>query len=482
MAILNENDVKSAFLPFLREFYRFRYEYNPLTAKSSLNNVSRDGYIADGLLQFQKQDNSTFTCTFEASSKETKEEVTFTQNRTHFLWDCITSGLLLSAFLLSTLFIANPVWLAGLTLFAKIGLTAGLILIGFFTWYFLAENKKKYRSIYAIEQFKQYYADDQWIALAEDVFPSPLHPYLLELKDQCVYNGIGLAIVYSDQPVRLINAPSSLGPIHKNRKMVNWITDTELYQSLSSNAKAAAAYQTPLSTPIARLTTVVNQYLLSPLFKALSKNVNPSSSMLTQFSKSYRIQKVVALLLILIIGALYYHADSKKEVVYAEKPTQIYQPENINSNSPEHKDGFVLNETEKPITYGKTYSTGEKGLPKQEPQTITAPQNEPSTSTQSNSTATEFCQQIKRSGGWYLQDSKFNSASAANKRVTELQNKGFKADAFNSTCLGEPGWVVRLDFNQYSDKIAKFMAEDYQRQITAAGLKANKVIVKKVPI
>lgn len=482
MAILNENDVKSAFLPFLREFYRFRYEYNPLTAKSSLNNVSRDGYIADGLLQFQKQDNSTFTCTFEASSKETKEEVTFTQNRTLFLWDCITSGLLLSTFLLSALFIVNPVWLAGLTFFGKVGLTTGLILIGFFTWYFLAENKKKYRSIYAIEQFKQYYADDQWIALAEDVFPSPLHPYLLELKDQCVFNGIGLAIVYSDQPVRLINAPSSLGPIYKNRKMVNWITDTDLYQSLSSNAKAAAAYQTPLSTPIARLTTVINRYLISPLITALGKKVTPSSMMLTQFSKSYRTQKIVALLLVFVIGALYYRVNRKKEVVYAEKPTQIYQPENINSNSPEQKDGFVLNETEKPISYGKTYSTGEKGLPKQEPQTVIASQNEPPASAQSSSTATELCQHIKRSGGWYLQDSKFNSAAAANKRVAELQNKGFKADAFNSTCLGEPGWIVRLDFNQYSDKIAKFMAEDYQRQITASGLKTNKVIIKKVPI
>lgn len=484
MALLNENDIKSAFLPFLREFYRFRYEYNPLTVTSSLDNVSSDGHIADGLLMFQKQDGSPFSCTFEATSTETREEVVFTKNQTHFLWDSLICGLLLSTITLVTLYVDNATWLANLTLLSKWGLTLGLLLVGFFSWYFLATNSKKYRTIYAIEQFKRYYADDQWIALAEDVFPSPSHPYYLELKKQCIYQGIGLAIVYKDQPVRLIAAPSNLKPIHKSKKIVNWIADNNLYQALSLNAKAAAAYQTPLSKPLSKFGILVNLFLITPFKKSLGKTVPPPSNTLINLSKSYNTHKLIALLASFIIGALFYYAENKKEIVYAEKPTQIYTPEPASTNSPEQQDGIVLNETEKPIPYGKTYPTGEKGLPKQDPQPAVSALSTPNiNSSQSNTTPPdELCQHIKRSGGWYLQDSKFSSAPPANKRVAELLSKGIKADAFNSACLGEQGWIVRLDFNQYSDRIATFMAVDYQRQIIAAGLKANKVVVKKVPI
>jgi uncharacterized integral membrane protein len=484
MGLLNENDVKSAFLPFLREFYRFRYEYNPLTVKSSLDNVSSDGYVADGLLMFQKQDGSTFTCTFEASSNETRDEVVFTKNQTHFLWDSLVCGLLLSTITLVTLYVNNATRLANLTLLSKWGLTLGLLIVGFFSWYFLATNRKKYRTIYAIEQFKRYYVDDQWIALAEDVFPAPTHPYYLELKDQCVYFGIGLAIVYRDQPVRLIVAPSNLKPIHKSKKMANWIADNSLYQALSLNAKAAAAYQTPLSKPLSKIGTLVSLFLILPFKKSLGNTMGISPNSLLKFYRSYNTHKLIVLLASFIIGAIYYYAENKKELIYSEKPTQIYTPEPTTNNSPEQQDGIVLNETEKPIPYGKTYPTGEKGLPKQDPQPAVSSLSDPNINSYQANTSPldELCQHIKRSGGWYLQESKFSSAASANKRVAELQSKGIKADAFNSACLGEPGWIVRLDFNQYSDKIATFMAADYQRQIIAAGLKANKVVVKKVPI
>ena len=50
----------------------------------------------------------------------------------------------------------------------------------------------RYRSIFAIEQFKQYYADEQWVAIGKDTFSEEEDHFFQELKKQCVYNGFGL--------------------------------------------------------------------------------------------------------------------------------------------------------------------------------------------------------------------------------------------------------------------------------------------------
>ena len=56
----------------------------------------------------------------------------------------------------------------------------------------MAKGFPRYRYIYAVEQFKKYHADEQWVAIGEDVFENPNDKYLKELKKQCVYNGFGL--------------------------------------------------------------------------------------------------------------------------------------------------------------------------------------------------------------------------------------------------------------------------------------------------
>jgi hypothetical protein len=85
MPVLSENEIKTAFLPFLREFYRYRYEYQASTEQVSLDNITNEGYVADGMLRFTKPDGAPFLCTYEATSSDKSQEVKYSLNHNYFL-------------------------------------------------------------------------------------------------------------------------------------------------------------------------------------------------------------------------------------------------------------------------------------------------------------------------------------------------------------------------------------------------------------
>ena len=58
--MLTEDDIKVAFLPFLKEFYKYRFEYRPDSVQTELDNVSAGGLVADGMVSFRKNDGSPF--------------------------------------------------------------------------------------------------------------------------------------------------------------------------------------------------------------------------------------------------------------------------------------------------------------------------------------------------------------------------------------------------------------------------------------
>ena len=91
---ITEDDVKQRFIPFLKDFYRNRYEPLPNTLSVNFDNVSEGGVVADGMLQFRKPDGSLFTCTYEATSRDKIGEVKYTLNINYFIWDCAAFGAL----------------------------------------------------------------------------------------------------------------------------------------------------------------------------------------------------------------------------------------------------------------------------------------------------------------------------------------------------------------------------------------------------
>jgi cell division septation protein DedD len=517
---MQENDIKTAFLPFLREFYRFRYEYQAHTEQVSLDNVSNEGIIADGMLKFAKPDGSPFVCTYEATSADKSEEVKFSQNQDYFLWDCIAFSAFVAMVVYVFLFATDLVFIGKMPLTGKIGLPLGIALIAFFLWYFMMPAWKKYRYIYALEQFKRYYADEQWVALADDVFPSPINPYFLELKDQCIYQGVGLAIVYPDKQVRLVAAPSRLGVYGGNRRMAHWLTDTQIFQSMASNTKAAAAYQPPVVGGLGKLwrtlTRPVLQYVFQPLQRAVGRSAQPATDFYRRFTGDFLVQKWVTLLSCLVMLYIGVNATEKAPFEIADRPSRLYVPdEKAPPPSPERQDGYVMNDREQAIPYGSTYRTDQRsGVPRQDErgadysnasslppdyegdEEIGAEQAKNAASSPKNIDKTDkpvlkpvakpaarpksICERMKAAGGWYVQDNVFASAENAQARAELLRSKKIACDAVNLSCMGEEIWVVRLGYNQYTEAAARTKATEMSKAIAAAGLKTGKILVKKV--
>ncbi len=516
MPALSEDDIKSAFLPYLKEFYRFRYEYQPGTEQASLDNITAEGYVADGMLSFQKPDGKSFVCTYEATSADKIEEVKFSLNQSYFIWDCVAFGAFTAALVYAFFYVTDSEFIANLSTMGKWGMPLGIGFIAFFIWYFVVRDWKKYRYIFAIEQFKRYYADEQWVAIGEDVFPAITSPYFLELKDQCIYHGVGLAIVYSDLQVRPMAAPSRLGIFGQNRKMAHWITDSRFYQSMTTNVRAATAMQANrkgiLSTLGQTIMRPINRFMLQPLYKAFGKTTQPAADVYKRFTGEYLVQKWVLTLSLIIIAAVSNAAKKHQDVVDLERLPEIYREEPA-PESPEHDGRYVRNEGEIAIPFGQTYrpetpggvprqreeniderstsftpsnSTFKPIPPAEKPSTTTTPKNttpKPAATkpAASKKTAGSLCEKVHQAGGWYIQDNHFSVEERAKIRVAALKKSNITCDYFNGSCMGQTGWIVRLGTNLSTEKAARDKSVAFTTQLNKAGLKTGIPLPKQVP-
>ncbi|MEO1714442.1 MAG: hypothetical protein AAFU60_14010, partial [Bacteroidota bacterium] len=77
---ITEDQVKRAALRFLKGYYRHWPRKNGETIVK-LDLRGEGNIIADGFLQFQKEDDSPFTATFEATSYAAKNEVLYKVER-----------------------------------------------------------------------------------------------------------------------------------------------------------------------------------------------------------------------------------------------------------------------------------------------------------------------------------------------------------------------------------------------------------------
>ncbi|MCF8246593.1 MAG: hypothetical protein K9J37_17050 [Saprospiraceae bacterium] len=225
---LTENIIKKVALRFFRHYYKFRlrYEDQPVVAKYDLEGVG--GIVADGFYSFKKPDGKPFTATFEATSKISKDEVIFRSDNRILLWD----GLAVTGFVMVLLAFFNYQnhfhALDNTKLGERIALLvmAGALVLGIF--YLIARNFRRYRYIYAVEQFKKYHADEQWVALGSDVFEDKNDKNLRELKSQCVFNGIGLLTVDKNLDPKIIITPSRHDIFAGKRQSVDFLSQKQV--------------------------------------------------------------------------------------------------------------------------------------------------------------------------------------------------------------------------------------------------------------
>lgn len=228
---LTENDVKKVGRQFIKSYYRNRPRDGQAILEVDMR--GQGGIIADGMLQFPKPEQEgggNFIATFEATSYDTRHEVYYTKQKGLIRWDAaaISSTLVALAFMYLYL---QDYWLV--RNYADIFYHFVWLLLVWFVFGFLITlvigRFRRYRYIYAIEQFKKYHADEQWVVIGEDVFISMKDDaYYQELKKQCIHNGFGLLVVNKDHTYLKVVTPALTRLDKKERRIVEFISQNEL--------------------------------------------------------------------------------------------------------------------------------------------------------------------------------------------------------------------------------------------------------------
>ncbi|MCB9316405.1 MAG: hypothetical protein H6569_09720 [Lewinellaceae bacterium] len=481
--MLSENEIKRAFLPFLKEFYKFRYEYRPESVQTELDKIGTGGIIADGMVSFRKEDGTVFTCTYEATSADKAAEVKFTLNVQYFTWDCMAFGAVTAAAAYAIAYIFYLPWLAGLQWTGNLGFVLGMGMVGFLGWYLTMQRWRKYRYIYAIEQFKQYFAHEQWIALAADVFPAVTDPYFLELKSQCVYNGFGLALVSEREPVRVINAPSRLGIFGKDRKMVQWVTRTQVFQTMAHNVSSLSQYKPALPDEFTqqwnKVSRPVRYLLLDPIWKAFSKPLGQSNRTFDRYMRGHSVQKWVFTVALLAIAPLAFQVLTIREDFVGDVVE-------LPSSNPEDQYGYLY-EGDAPVR-------DPRAIPKQDPEPVSS---EPEIQTINLSGDEEDIPTIDLSGGteepetdcpshlsqrgWIVLDNTFLNKVFADERAKVLEQKGIECEVFAKKCIGEGvGYMLRVGPISLNESTANQKAQNYTKAMDRYGLLQQPLLVRRI--
>lgn len=489
--MLSEDDIKKSFLPFLKQFYRYRYEYRPESVQTELDNVSDGGLIADGMLSFRKDDGSLFVCTYEATSADKSEEVKFSLNVSYFTWDCLAFGAVTAAVCYAAAFVLRLSWLVSLQWTGNMGFVLGMGLIGFFFWYFTMRNWRKYRYIYAVEQFKQYFAHEQWIALAEDVFPAPTDPYLQELKQQCVYNGFGLALVPDAGEVRVLATPSRLGIYGKDRQMVHWVTRMQWYQAMSQNVAVVSRFRPAVPNELTlawnKIWRPVRYLLLEPAKKAFGTSLGRTNTAFDRYMRGHGVQKWVFMLALAAILPLAYRVLTVRE----DKIEDVVEwPE----RNPEDQYGYL---------YEGESARDPRAIPRQDPEPVRAdtiqtidlsgnknqdevptinlsgdePEDKPSAAEKADP-----CASVRRKKGWIIQDNSFSGLAFADERAAALRRQGIESEVLAIKCLGDEssGYIVRLGGIFTTEAAAERHAANFTKALERYGLLQSALFVRRI--
>lgn len=234
MSSLSENTIKQIALGYLKSFYRLRPRaFNTVTITGTDMRGSNN-IIADGFLHFTQEDGKVFTATFEATSQATKDEICYRPRLSHVVWDSLAFACLLLPTFLAIAHIAHWYPLAAENFWVRLLYLSSTLPIWMGIYFMTFRRLPRYRYIFAVEQFKQYKADDQWIAFGYDAFSGMKEKYRLELIRQCSRFGFGLVEINAQRLPKLIMAPSRAEIFVPKRSVFDFLPQGEWQKRLQS--------------------------------------------------------------------------------------------------------------------------------------------------------------------------------------------------------------------------------------------------------
>ncbi len=225
MSYLSEADIKQAALRFLKTHYKHRNRIGETTVQQDM--VTPTGAIADGHITYKTGLENDFLATIEATSYAKADEVKYKPRTSHLNWDALAFGFIMSCIIFLFIYVNEYFVIKhdGVPM-AVLGIILSVIVFALL-YKLIFKNIKNYRQIYALEQFKLYDADEQWVAVGIDVFENPDDKYLKELKRQCTNDGFGLMVVEKDLDIRQSISPAKIAVDGKKRKRQKFIAAEE---------------------------------------------------------------------------------------------------------------------------------------------------------------------------------------------------------------------------------------------------------------
>lgn len=415
---ITENDIKHATLRFLKHHYRYRERRDAAELSSDLR--GKGGIVADGFLSFVKPDGEVFRATFEATSYSTRNEVRYQQQRSLLYWDAAAVGSILACGSFLLIYLQQWLTLEELTLTGYIALVIALFTLWFFIYLSLLRRWRRYRYIYAIEQFKRYHADEQWVALGEDVFPNHHEdPYYAELRNQCLYYGMGLLIVRADGSVLMQMSPSRNDLFGDKRSRIEFLSQQDLQQLLDEG-----------------------RY---PEWMAAFKPGN-----LVRFQRRYKYQILLVALCIAVVSTVLYQGMQELKTVEVETPEAYarrmaaVRERNAAYQEPLY---FVLDTL---ITWPypiledtEPYLAARLQVPPPQAKTRPTAPVEPGEGfighLRGSAPHTYDCARLRplTGTGYIIQEGVYQSYSAVTARIRELERYGFTASAVWLGCFDE---------------------------------------------
>ncbi|MEL6273570.1 MAG: hypothetical protein AAFU03_00515 [Bacteroidota bacterium] len=205
---ITEQDIRRLAIGHLRLYYKFhpRRDWDGIQVVDKAHFYG--GITIDARLTYVEPNGKLFIATVEATSLNKRAELDY-----RFWWfRLMAESLTLS--LLTACSVLGLAQVQGLIPESHAFITAAwwhLPAACGGVWGFwallLSLNYRRYRYIYAIEQFKRFHADDQWIAFDGTLYPSHTDGRFYELERQCIRYGFGLLEVEKDRTLRVIIAP-----------------------------------------------------------------------------------------------------------------------------------------------------------------------------------------------------------------------------------------------------------------------------------
>jgi hypothetical protein len=450
--VVSEDSIKKAALIYLKSYYRFRPRMGETIAQTDM--IASNGVYADGHLSFPDEQGRQFIATFEATSMNTGFEVKFRIERNLLFWDALGVSALLLAFIFSFLFSYKFEFLktyGGAEILFGLLITFLIINI---LYRKILEKLPRYRSIFAIERFKQYYADEQWIAIGEDVFPEVEDIHLKELKKQCVYNGFGLITINNEGDVQLHITPAREVVYGKKRKKVPFLS-------------------TILENQVAQKAVSWTQ--------SVGDRLPVTESSLLRFSRPFYRQMIMCGLSAVLTIAVFYRyvkITTEKEYVSLEDEKAqlnedvVHYPEPTDLPDSLHTQPF----NEKAKTYADASKEPQPALTQDEFQSKGG-NNEDGVYLMSDGLIKFYdCTHLSLEGNNYvIRESIQPDLQAAQKHMQYLRQYGIEANCVWRGCFSRANldYVVFLDLIYENKKKAESKIEGFRQNFNAKGVEAK---------